>query len=471
MKNEQNQDAASHKLSKPSPNTPKLINGPVGKTITNLTIPMIFGIMSIIAFNMLDTFFVGQLGTVELAALSFTFPVVFVIGSIALGLGVGASSVIARAIGEGDHHKVQRITTDALTLSLVIVISFAAIGLATIDPLFRLLGANGEILHLIKRYMVIWYPGVAFVIIPMVGNSAIRATGDTKTPSMIMVASVVVNFILDPLLIFGIGPFPRWGIEGAAIATVFARAVTLVISFRILYFRDKMITFKLPSFKEGFKSWKKILYVGLPAAGTNLIIPVSIGVITRLVASYGPEAVAGFGVASRLEAFALTVIMALCSVIVPFVGQNLGAKKFDRVVLAVKLSQRFALGWGAFIATVFMFTAPLIAPVFNPHPMVTETIVHYLWIVSFTYTLQGVLMLTGATFNGLNKPMPSATLSALRMAGLYIPFAYVGSHFFGLNGIFWAASAANMIAGIAAFSWLKNTLHKTDRELAETLVV
>lgn len=436
----------------------KLIDGPVGKTLVRLTIPMIIGIMAVIAFNMLDTYFVGQLGTIELAALSFTFPVVFVIGSISLGLGVGASSAVARAIGEGDKHKVKRLTTDSLVLATVIVVSFVVAGLLTIEPLFRLIGATEDILPYIKRYMVIWYPGMAFLIIPMVGNGAIRATGDTRTPGIVMVVSVIVNLILDPLLIFGYGPFPRWEIEGAAVATVIARAVTLVFSIWILHWRDKMITLKPPSFKEAMQSWKNILYVGLPASGTNLIIPVSMAVITRIVSEYGPAAVAGFGVAVRMEAFALTVIMALSSVMVPFCGQNWGAGRRDRVRRAVQLGQRFSMAWGGLMFIVFLLLAGWIGRMFNPDPVVIETITLYLWLVPFTYGLQGVLMLNGSTFNALNKPMPSAVLSAVRMAILYIPLAYLGSHLFQLRGIFGAASIANILAGIAAWIWLKKTL-------------
>ena len=187
------------------------------------------------------------------------------------------------------------------------------------------------------------------MIIPMVGNSAIRATGDTKTPSLIMFISALVNTVLDPLLIFGIGPFPAWGLEGAAAATVFARAISLSISFFILYKREKMIIFKPPVFQEWYDSWKKILYIGLPAAGTNLIIPVSMGIITRFVSGFGVEAVAALGVATRVESFSLTVIMALSSVIIPFVGQNFGAGKIDRIRKAVRLSQNFSFFWGIFL--------------------------------------------------------------------------------------------------------------------------
>ena len=305
----------------------RLVEEPVGKTLVQLTIPMIFGIVGIVAFNLVDTFFVGRLGTDELSALSFTFPVVLIIASLAHGLGIGASAVISRAIGEGNHHKVQRLTTDSLVLSVLLVAIFAVIGQLTIDPIFRLLGATPDILPLIKQYMRIWYFGMIFVVVPMVGNNAIRATGDTKTPAAIMIVAVVCNFVLDPLLIFGIGPFPRLELVGAAIATVISRSITFFVSLFILYFRDKMITFVVSTFKSVINSWKRILYIGLPNAGTRMVIPLAIGVITRIVASYGHEAVAGYGVSSRIEFFALTVIMALRSVIAPFVGQNWGASR------------------------------------------------------------------------------------------------------------------------------------------------
>ena len=135
----------------------RLTEGPVGKTLINLTIPMIFGMVGLIIFNLTDTYFVGKLGADQLAALSFTFPIIFIINSVALGLGIGASVVISRAIGEGDQNKVRRLTTDSLLLAISIVIVFVLAGLATIKPLFTILGASAEIIILIKQYMIIWY--------------------------------------------------------------------------------------------------------------------------------------------------------------------------------------------------------------------------------------------------------------------------------------------------------------------------
>ena len=433
------------------PHTPQLVDGPVGKTLVRLTLPMSVGILGMVAFNLVDTFFVGRLGTLELAAMSFTFPVVLVVGSIARGLGVGTTAVISRAIGEGDHQKVQRMTTDSLLLSLLVVIAFVVVGFLTIEPLFRLLGAGDEILPLIRRYMLIWYAGMPFVVIPMVGNSAIRATGDTKTPSMIMLAAMLVNLGLDPLLIFGPGPFPRLELAGAALATAIARASALGVSLYVLRKREGMITLSLPRLRELANTWRRVLYLGVPAAATYIVIPLSTGIVTRLVAGYGVDRVAGFGVASRIELFALTLVRALSVVLIPFVGQNLGAGKFERIRIGLRGAQVFSLLWGFFLFAIFLSLGRPIAAIFNKDSQVVATTALYLSIVSLSYGCQGILELNASTFNALNKPMPAAGLSIMRTLVLYIPLALLGSRLFALKGIFAAAAVANIVtAGVSS---------------------
>jgi len=439
-----------------------LTEGAVAPLLVRLTLPMIVGVVSILAFNLVDTFFVGRLGTEQLAAMSFTFPVVLVIGSLAMGLGIGTSALVSRAIGEGNMARVQRLTTDALSLSLIIVIAAAMVGLATINPLFRALGAEGAVLGYINTYMTIWYWGMIFVVVPMVGNSAIRATGDTRTPSFIMMVVVVVNIILDPLLIFGIGPFPALGIAGAGIATVIARAITFIVSVWVLFVREEMLTFRRVSWSAVFASWRAVLHLGLPAAATQIIVPLSLGVITRLVAMYGTEAVAAMGVATRLETFALTVVLALGSVLGPFVGQNWGAGKVARVREAVDMSQRFAMLLGVVtFALLFAFARP-IGSIFSSDPAVVEVIVLYVRIVAISYGFHGVLQLSTTVLNVLNRPYEAAALSLLRMVGLYIPLALVGRALFGLTGVFAAAAVASVLSGALAFVRVKRAIHPTE---------
>ena len=445
---------------KESGNRARLVEGNVGRLLVRLTIPMIFGILSMVAFNLVDTFYVGRLGSNELAALSFTFPIVLVINSLAMGMGIGASVVISRAIGEGNHEEVRRLTTDALSLSLIIVVFFVCVGMLTMDPLFRLLGATPELLPLIRRYMRIWYFGVVFVVVPMVGNNAIRAGGDTKTPSLIMMIVAGMNFIIDPLLIFGIGPFPRLEIAGAAIATVISRAVAMVISLYVLGHREKMITLNLKPLHKTLHSWKQILYIGLPAAGARIILPIGVGLVTRFVAAYGSEAVAGYGVSSRFEFFALTVVAALSTVMGPFVGQNLGAGTIDRIKKGVSYSHRFSLVWGFFVFILMFFIANPISALFSKDPDVASTIILYLRIVPLAYGLTGILYLTVAVLNVFRKPFHAAFLMMMQMFILYIPLASVGSRIWGLHGIFGALLVSYSVSGFIAHKLLNRTIRQ-----------
>ncbi|MDH3973008.1 MAG: MATE family efflux transporter [Deltaproteobacteria bacterium] len=435
-----------------------LVDGPVHKLLINMTIPMIFGMLSIIAFNLIDTYFVSKLGTKELAAMSFTFPIVMIVASISLGLGIGASATISRAIGEGNRNKVVRLTTDSLILSFLIVVVFVALGLALMEPTFRLLGAPSHIYPLIKEYMVIWYASVLFLVIPMVGNNAIRATGDTKTASVIMLLAMLMNLILDPLLIFGIGPFPRLELAGAAIATVISRIFSFLLSMYVLYKREKMIEFSYPGIQKMVDSWKQVLYISLSTAGANLIIPISTGIIIRIVADYGPEAVAAFGVASRIDMIALIIVMALHAVIGPFVGQNIGARKFDRLRLGIRYSQQFAIGWGLLMGLILALSGRFIGSLFSDNELVISIIADYLWIVPAGYSLQGVLRLSCQALNVLKKPLHSAVLSSVQAFVIYIPLAWAGSELIGLKGIFGAAAISYILSGIAAYSVLKKMI-------------
>ncbi len=433
--------------------TQSLTEGAIADKLIKLTLPMVGGIAAIVAFNLADTYFVGQLGTSQLAAMSFTFPVVMTLGNLALGLGIGASSIISRAIGNGDRSRVQRFTTNSLTLGVVSVAILSSVGLMTIEPLFSALGANSDVLPYIKQYMQIWYFGMVFLVIPMVGNSAIRAGGDTFTPSLIMILSAGLNILLDPLLIFGQFGFPELGLVGAAWATVISRATTLVASLSILKFQKQMLSSHFPDLAETLWCWRDILYVGLPAAGSNMIIPISVGIVTSLLAVYGSVTVAGFGVASRVESFAMIVLMALSASIAPFVGQNWGAEKYGRVIKALRQSYLFCLAWGVLLAILLASASAYIVPLFNNNQEVIAIAKTYLWIVPISYGAAGMIQVTNSTFNALGKPIPGVVITIVRMLILYIPLAYLGSYLLGAQGIFMAATISNVLVGIVAYCW------------------
>ncbi len=424
---------------------------------------MLVGILAMMAFNVIDTYFVGQLGTLPLAAMTLTFPVVMVIGTFTLGLGVGAMAVISKGIGAGDKRGIRRCTTDALTLSVFCVVVMCAVGLVTMEPLFRLLGATDAMLPLIEQYMIIWYPGMLVYVVPMIGNNIIRATGDTVTPSVVMVVGVVLNTLLDPLLIFGWGPVPAYGIAGAAIATVLARAFTLIVALWVLARREHLITLPWPGLAALLGSWKKILVIGLPVAVSNAIIPISMGVITRIVTQYGEATVAGFGVATRIEGLGMALVFAVSTGISPFVGQNFGAGRFDRIRKGMTVANRFCLVWGALLFVIFLLLGERTAAAFDSDPEAVRSAAGYLWIIAISLGLRSIHTITWTALNVLGRPYDALVLEFLLAFVLWIPLALVGGQVGQITGVYVGLSLANILAGVAAYLWMGRVTRRQEK--------
>lgn len=437
------------------PRTAKLTQGPVGRHLIDMTLPMLWGITTLMAQAFIDTYFLGRVGDLALAAYSFGFPILMIVTSVAIGLGAGTSSVVARAIGGEDHRRARRLTTDSLILSFIITLAVSVVGMLTIDPLFRLLGAPEDMIPMIRSFMMILYSGVPFVVVGMVGMSSMRATGDTVLPSKLMIAGAVLNVILDPILIFGLGPIPAFGLNGAAMAGLLARGAIFVGTLYVLYNRLHMISFNKPKAPELRSSWRDILHVGIPAAGTNAIVPIGLAVITAMIARYGPEAVAGFGVASRIESMVLVLYYAMSSTIGPFVGQNLSAGKVDRIQAALRLCASFCILSGLAIAVGLALLSGVLPGLFSDNPAVTDVTRLFLWIAPISYGAYGIVMVVNAAFNGLGNPMPGVVISVTRILVLYVPLAFLGKALFGMVGIFAAYAVANILSGALGYVWAK----------------
>lgn len=433
----------------------RLVEGKVSKHLLRMTVPMIWGLIAVIGFNVADTYFVGQLGTDELAAISFTFPVVLVVISISVGFGSGAASVVARALGAGERTRARQLATAALLLALVVGILLALFGLAISDPLFRLLGAEEDLLPLIHDYMDLWFIAIPFFLVPMSGNGCLRGSGDTRLPSMIMIFAAILNIILDPILIYGLLGMPRMEMEGAALATLISRAGAMVASISVLHFRERMIAWRLPDLQTLLGCWKSVAHVGIPAAGTQMIKPVGLAVVTALVAGFGSISVAGFGVATRLEAFFFVPLFALSSVIGPVAGQNGGAERYDRVEDAMRFTYKLCAIFGGVAALVLAVAGPYLASLFNQNPEVVEAAALYLWIVPVTYMFEGIVQAVPAALNGLGKPAPAILMSAAKIFLIYLPLAWIGQEVIGLTGIFAAAAIANFLGGGIAWAYMK----------------
>lgn len=437
-----------------------LTQGSVGKNITAQALGMMIGMLSMVGYNLVDTFFVGKLGTAQLAAMSFTFPVTMAANSIALGLGVGAAAVISRAIGSKNHDEVKRLTTNSLILGILVVIVLMAVGFSTMDLVFTSLGAKGEILVYIKEYMTVWYWGMPFVVIPMIGSNAIRAAGNTLLPSMVMMGSMLINAVLDPLMIFGIGFFPRMELEGAALATVIARMTTFIASLYLLNYKFHMLALVKPKLSELYNSWKRVLFIGFPAILNQFIPQISMGVATRIIADYGKEAVAGFGVATRIEMIAVGPLISFANTMIAYTGQNLGAKRIDRIEDGIKFVNKASLIIGAVMFVLFALFGKYASLFFNDDPTVVSVSFMYLVVVSASYGMMGMSMCASATFSALHKPYSSIMINIIRMIVIFIPLLLAGNYFYGLPGIVVSIGLSIVLGSILSIYWLKYTIAK-----------
>lgn len=441
--------------------SPDLLSAPIPKTIRDMTIPMIFGMVTLMLFNLVDTFFVSLLGTDPLAAISFTFPVTFTVISLAIGLSIGTSAIIAKALGAGNLEEARFDGAVALIVSALFVSVLAFIGYIYIDPIFSLLGAKQDLMPFIYDYMHVWFIGSIFLITPMIGNAVLRASGDTKTPSIIMGSAGLINAILDPIFIFGLGPIPAMGIKGAAIASVIAWAVGVFLILYLLIIKKNLLS--LNSKNQTFiLATKKMLKIGLPAAGANMLTPIAMGIMTAIVASHGAEAVAAFGVGSRIESISSIVVLALSMTLPPFISQNFGAGKFNRVAMAYKTTLKFILIWQFALYLLLIVFSGVIANIFASSEGVVSVIKLFIWILPLGYGLQGVIILSNSSFNALHKPMNALFMSVIRLFVFYVPLAYLGSLYWGIHGLFIGALIGNVFTAIISYRWFCQTLQSIE---------
>ncbi|HAS8568333.1 TPA: MATE family efflux transporter [Vibrio vulnificus] len=426
-----------------------LLSAPIAETLRKMTVPMIFGMVAILMFNLVDTFFISLLGTEALAAISYTFPVTFAVNCITMGIGVGLSTSIGRLLGQGEAHQAARFTTHGLLLAIVLVALASTLGFFTVTPLFTLLGAKEALIPLIGQYMHVWYLTIPLLVIPMAGNSAIRATGDTKTPAKIMMLAGLINGVLDPLLIFGVGPFPELGIQGAAIASAFSWLGALIGSFYVLIKRERLLG--LPQWPRLKEDWRQILKVGTPAALSNAMNPLSGAILMMMLSSHGTAAVAAYGAAQRIESILILVLMALTSALTPFMAQNFGAKNPQRAFQGLFVSMRFSV---LFQGLVFLMMVPLsipLAALFSQEQAVRDLLWHYLLVVPISYGFLGIVMMLVSGLNAMHQPLNAFRWSVIRLFVFTLPATYLGSWLYDIEGLFIGIAVGNILVGLCSY--------------------
>ena len=442
-------------------NRQDLTFGPVGAHLRRQATPFALGLVAIFSFEAADLFFISRLGDQPLAAISFTMPVIWLIYGIGIGFEAGAASCVSRAVGRKDEKRARRLTTDTISLAAIVAVILALIGLATIDPLFRLLGATTELLPLIRQYMGTWYWVAPIDMALWVSLASLRARGNTLLESKVITGAALLNLALDPVFIFGLFGFPRLEVQGAALATLVSNSIMLIFALAYLHFRLRVYARLFASMRVILDSWRHVLHIGIPAMITNAIIPVSSAIVVALVATFGVDAVAGFGVAMRIEPMFLIPFYALSAVSSPFFGQNFGSGRTGRLVEARRVLARFCMGFGFLLALVLLVVSAPLAAVFSESETIRTVAVQYLRIVALSYGAYGLVMSVNAAFNGMGKPLPGVVISTCRVIVVFLPLALLGKYLAGLAGLFTATLVSNMLLGTVAYLWLGRQIRQS----------
>ncbi|MFO7638809.1 MAG: MATE family efflux transporter [bacterium] len=433
---------------------------PVGRLLVSFSLPALIGMLVNATYNIVDTAFVGRLGHEAIAALTVVWPLNLVMIALSIGVGVGANSLIARRLGTGDREQANRAGAQAILLSLLSGGLVAVVVMGRIEPVLRLLGATPELMPFARDYLGVIVPFAPLVFFPMVANNLIRAEGNPLPSMMIMVFSAVANIILDPLLIFGPGPFPALGVRGAAIATVIAHGLGVLLYAGYFLSRHSGYRFRPRDFLPAPRLWAAIYAVGAPAMAIQLSGSVVNAVINNIAVSYGPMMLAALGVIFRLFSFAFMPCLGISHGVLPLVGYNYGAGRLDRVREVVIKGALAATAVTAGASLLFIAFPGFFVGIFNREPEFLAAAARGLRITSLAFAPVGAAIVFTSFFQGIGRAVPAMLLSLTRQFILLLPAALLLSRLAGMTGLWVSLPVSDGLTFLASLGWTLLTFHR-----------
>jgi len=438
---------------------------PLGVTLWRQTWPMAIGVLALLGFQLVDSAFIARLGTSQLAAQSFTFPLSFLIIGVQVGMGIAIAALISRSLGAGEAARARRLGSLVLLLGAVVIGLLSLALWALQAPIFASLGADASALELIRGY---WAPqllaawlGAALYF----GYSLFRAHGNTRLPGTMMVVTSLVNLVLDPLLIFGVGSWEGLGLPGAAWATVIAFGVGLaVLGWRIgetdWLAREGLL-------EELRASARPFAGIAGPAMVSQLMPPLAAMLAIAVVASLGEAQVAAWGLANRLETLSLMVVLAMTMSLPPWLGRCYGAGDWAQIHRLMRLALRVIVAWQLLLGLVMAVAAPWVALVLSGNPEVRDDLALLIRFLLPSYAALGVCMIVVSAGNALGWPLRAMLMSGARLFLFYLPCLALGAWLGGLLGLAVGAAIGNLLAGLAAWGVLRRILASPRRRPLE----
>ncbi len=431
----------------------ELLTGSILKHVIRLATPMIIAFVFVTSYQYVDRYFVSQLGDVATAAIGMAFIVQLFIIAIGVGVGSGVNSFISRNLGAENTDDAENTVLHSLLVALLIGLAIAVVGLGTERPLFQLLGAEGDLLELILAYLTIIFLFTPINLIIMISNSIFQGWGDTVSPMKIMLLGNFANLVLDPLLIFGMGPFPQMGIEGAALATGMGRSLAMCyVAYKMLLrHHPTRLRFSLFQLNRGIIAG--IFQVGLPSALSQLLTSVAMGFVFFVLDPFGTDARAAYTIVFTYDMVIFLPAIGISQAVSILTGHNFGAHQYERInkVFFTGVISAFAIM--ALSALIILSSPEVFAGIFAQSPEVLRISAEALQITAIGHFFSGIYMISAASFQGLGLGRHYLASNVLRLYLFQVPFAYFGAHWFGLNGVWYGLMMVHILSAVVLLIW------------------
>lgn len=424
--------------------TRKLAETPIPKLLTEMSIPAIIGMLVTAVYNIVDTVFVGRIGTEAIGAVTIAFPLFMAISAIGLTFGIGSASFISRLLGENDKKMANRVSTTSIITTFILGIVMAAGGLYYLRPLLRLFGATDVIMPYAVNYTAIIIIGSIFTMSNMNMNNMVRAEGSAKMSMIALSTGALLNIILDPILMFTF----KMGIAGASTATVIAQAVSTVMLL-VFYKSDKsVLDFKIREFNPSLAIYTEIMKIGVPTLIRQLLSSVAMTLLNNMAAVYGAAVVASVGIINRVFSFGFFVIAGFTQGFQPIAGFNFGAGKIQRLKDSIKITIKRTTIFGIILFIVFFFFNEQVISFFSRDPEVIEIASTGLRLYALALPLLGFSITINTLFQALGHGIPATILSLSRQGLFFIPAIILLSNSFEMQGLFMAQPVADGLTSL-----------------------
>lgn len=441
-----------------SPKKNKFTEGKILSSLLSLALPIIFANILQSAYQLIDTFWLGRLGADAVAAVSLSFPLLFLVLSLGAGLTLAGTVMVARYKGAENQQMVNFSSSQSIFLIFLTSILLAVLSYFAAGPLMKLIGAGSDIIDDSVKYFKVSSLGFVFLFLFFIFQSLMRGIGNVMLPVYIVLFTVILNAVLDPLFIYGFGPIPGYGVAGAAIASVGTQAIASTIGLVILFRGKQGIKISFSEMYFNMENLKKTFNIGFPASIEQSTRALGMTLMMVIVTSFGSDIVAAYGIGARMLSFIVIPALGLGIATTSLVGQNIGALKIKRTEKVAILSAKVAFfGFTALGLIMFLIAEPLTAFFIPNDPQVIQDGTLFIKVMSLSFGFLGLQQVMNGTFNGAGFTKASMFISIMSLWIIRFPLAYILSYTFEMGplGIWLSFPISNIIAGIVAFIYFR----------------